>query len=65
MYRRRNLSTPVNRRGLVLLVVLALLTLFMIVGLTFVYYADNELEASKLASSSQTFAQPDFDPEKK
>jgi hypothetical protein len=63
MYRRRNPSTPVNRRGLVLLVVLALLTLFMVVALTFVYYADNELESSKLALTGQAVSQPDLDPE--
>src|SRR6516225_5454673 len=63
MYRRRHTNTPVNRRGLVLLVVLALLTLFMIVALTFVYYADNELDASNLTLTGQTVSQPDLDPE--
>jgi hypothetical protein len=63
MYQRRHPNAPVNRRGLVLLVVLALLTLFMIVGLTFVYYADAELESSKNGLTAAAVYQPDLDPE--
>jgi hypothetical protein len=63
MYRRRHTKTPASRRGLVLLVVLSLLTLFMIVGLTFVFYADNELQSSINADNSGRVSQPDLDPE--
>jgi hypothetical protein len=52
-----------SRRGIILLVVLALLTLFLVVGLSFVSYADSELEASRNARDSSIVAVPDFDAE--
>src|ERR1700676_3791988 len=56
-------SCPVSRRGVVLLVVLAMLTLFAAVALSFVYYADAEARASRYASQAEVGAIPDVEPE--
>src|SRR5947209_5583516 len=63
MKRRRHPQPTDSRRGIILLVVLSLLTLFLVVGLTFVLYADTELESSRNARDAAAFAVPDMDPE--
>ncbi len=62
MYRVRQLR-PASRRGIILLVVLALLTLFAIVGISFVLYANSEANASRYARESESPPQADMDPE--
>src|SRR5262249_56723041 len=44
-------------------VVLSLLTLFAIVGITFVLYADSEATAARVARESETAQRADVDPE--
>jgi hypothetical protein len=48
---------------MVLLVVMAMLALFASVALSFVFFADAEAEAARLARESQSKDQPDIDPE--
>jgi hypothetical protein len=45
------------------MVVLALLTLFAVVGISFVYYANAESKSSQLVKEAQDEARPDIDPE--
>src|SRR6516164_607973 len=52
-----------RRRGVVLLVVLCLLTLFLIVGLTFVFYANACQQAARLGLEAESRDRPDADPE--
>ncbi len=47
----RRRSEP--RKGLILMVVLALLTAFAIVGLSFVLYADAEAKAAQIAKEAE------------
>jgi hypothetical protein len=54
-------TTP--RRGIVLLVVIAMLTIFAVIGVAFVYYADAERTSSKYYREAQQAPQPDVDPE--
>src|SRR5262245_24107611 len=63
-----SLAQPVTpaagrRRGMVLLVGITLLTLFAVVGLSFVYYAEAEATSAKLARESETLVRPDVDSE--
>src|SRR5947207_15154877 len=62
MFRPRRLARP-HRRGIVLLVVVALLTLFAIVGLSFVLYADAAARSARYFREAQAPEQPDVDPE--
>jgi len=47
----------------VLLVVITLLTLFAVVGIAFVFYAQAEATAARVAREAETVRQPDADPE--
>jgi hypothetical protein len=50
------------RRGIILMVVLMLLTLFAIVGVSFVLYADSEATSARLDRESRSVSRPDIDP---
>src|SRR5690349_22252222 len=63
MYRRRRTPTPAPRRGVILLVVVVLLTLFAIVGLTFVLYSESQATSSRIARETETLYRPDEDPD--
>src|SRR5262245_8524576 len=52
MYRPRHLPVA-QRRGVILLVVVTLLTLFALVGLTFVLYAEAEATSSRIYREAQ------------
>src|SRR5262245_13484395 len=63
MLRAQPLPAPRPRRGTVLLVVLAMLTLFAAVGVAFVYYADAQAQAARLHREAQGAGRPGVDPE--
>ncbi len=63
MYRQPASLTPETRRGVILLVVISLLTLFAIVGLSFVLYAEAEARSSQLFREAEVQSLPDVDPE--
>src|SRR5689334_17002195 len=63
MKRPRHPRTNEPRRGIILLVVLVMLTLFAVVGLTFVFYADAEATASRATRESLAQRPPEMEPE--
>src|SRR4051794_2589431 len=56
--------SPAPRKGIVLLVVLAMLTLFTIVGISFVLYADSAATAARTAKDEGVQTRPEMEPEK-
>lgn len=64
LYRSTNsaLQRP-TRKGVVLLVVITLLALFAAVGLSFVYYAEAQANASRVSAQAQTANFIDVEPE--
>jgi hypothetical protein len=61
MFRPQHVSP--RRRGVILLVVLAMLTLFAIVGLTFAIYAESSAAAARAGREAQDLFRPDVDAE--
>src|SRR5207302_11050154 len=60
----RRSKKPAQIRGVILLVVLSLLTLFAVVGISFVLYADAEAESSRIfKEAAANPSNPDMDPE--
>ncbi len=52
-----------ERRAVILMVVLSLLTLFALVGITFVLYADAEAAAARVSREAETAQRADVPPE--
>src|SRR5262245_14247328 len=57
-------STPPRRSGVILLIVVSMLALFLVVGLTFMYYAESEASASRIYREAFTinYDRADVDP---
>src|SRR5262245_28365944 len=60
---RTRTAPATGRRGAILVIVLALLTLLTLVGLTFVYFADNQATSSRHFREAQSPTRPDAEPE--
>src|ERR1043166_505585 len=60
---RRKSEQQGGRPAVVLLVVIAMLTLFSVIALSFVFYAESEANASQMTSLSWNKNAPDADPE--
>jgi hypothetical protein len=63
MFRPSHPSISKFRRGVILVVVLALLALFALVGVSFVYYADAEAKAARIYREAEVQGRPDLAPE--
>src|SRR5229473_7557391 len=63
MLQARLLSPTEPRRGVILMVVLILLTLFAIVGLSFALYASSEAQVAQLIREAEVQPRPDAEPE--
>src|SRR6266849_2579521 len=63
MFRPSRASRAEPRGGVILMVVLALLTLFAVVGVSFVYYADAEAKAAQIYREAEVQGRPDIEPE--
>lgn len=59
----RTSQPSVQRRGMILIVVLSLLTLFAIVGISFVLVSDSLALSSRIAKEAETTFRPDVSPE--
>src|SRR5262245_57486019 len=60
---RSRTQTSLPRRGVILVVVLALLTLFAMVGLAFLLYADAAATSSRLRREAESASRADAEPE--
>src|SRR5262245_35358959 len=60
---RRRPNRRDERRGIILLVVLTMLTLFAVVGLSFVFYADTEAFSSRTFREAENLTRPDVNTE--
>ena len=56
-------ASPFPRRGVILLVVIVLLTLFAAVGISFVFYADAEAVSARVFREAVGQDRPDRNPE--
>ncbi|MFO0878760.1 MAG: hypothetical protein U0840_15570 [Gemmataceae bacterium] len=56
-------NRPRGRRAMILMVVLALMTLFAIVGISFVYVANAQEASARVAREAETQFRPQIDPE--
>jgi hypothetical protein len=56
-------AAPAGRRGAILVVVLLLITLFAILGLSFVLYADSAATSARLARQAESRTDPDVSPD--
>ncbi len=63
MLRTRNARYRPRRRGMILLVVLTLLTLFALVGISFVLVAGSQETSARIAREAETQFKPNVDPE--
>lgn len=62
MLKTHSLRRQNQRTGVVLVVVIAMLALFAIVALSFVYYAESEATQAGLVNQAQSLAEADMDP---
>src|SRR5260370_29088937 len=63
MFQPSQVTRSEPRRGVMLMVVLALLALFAVVGVSFVYYADAEAKAARISLEAEIQSRPDMNPE--
>ena len=60
---KKSLLPDTDRRAMILLAVLVLLTLFTILGITFVYLSDSYMATARMAREAESRNRPDIDPE--